>query len=424
MKLRFSRFLLYAIIALLWPSALAQRPKLNYDEAKVPPYTLPDVLTFEDGAKVANAGDWTRRRAELLKLFATHIYGKTPGGRPREMRFRTMSVRKDALGGKAIRKEVSVLFTGKSNGPKMDLLIYLPAGVKKPSPAFLGLNFAGNQSVHPDAEITISTAWMRAEQTGVVNHRATEQSRGSEQRRWPIEAIIARGYAVVTAYYGDLAPDYDAGFRSGVQALFPRPTPAAPDEWGAIGAWAWGLSRALDYLESDAGIDARQVIVHGHSRLAKAALWAGAQDQRFAVVIANESGCMGAALSKRIFGNTVAGINQTFPYWFCDNFRKYNDHEAALPVDQHQLLALIAPRPLYVTSAREDLLADPQGEFLGALHASVVWKFLGRDGLPAREMPPVHQPSVGTVAYHIRTGKHDITDYDWEQYLAFGDRLK
>jgi len=422
-ELRLSSFLLPAIIALVWQFAPAQsvRPKLNYDEARVPPYTLPDVLTFETGAKVASAGDWSRRRAELLELFATQVYGKTPGGRPGKMSFRTTSIRRDALGGKAVRKEVSLLFTGKDDGPQMALLIYAPAGVKKPVPAFLGLNFAGNQAVHPDPEIARSTAWMRPEQPGVVNHRATEQSRGSEQSRWPIEAIIARGYAVVTAYYGDLAPDHAAGFRDGVQSLFSRSSPA-PDEWGAIGAWAWGLSRALDYLESDAGIDARKVIVHGHSRLAKAALWAGAQDQRFAIVIANESGCMGAALSKRLFGNTVAGINHTFPYWFCDNFRKYNDHEAALPVDQHQLLALIAPRPLYVASAQEDLLADPRGEFLGALHASVVWKLLRRDGLPAREAPPVHQPSVGTLAYHIRAGKHDITGYDWEQYLAFADK--
>ncbi len=397
---------------------------VNYDESKIPPYTLPVVLTSEAGKRVTNAKEWRRQRAELLKLFEEHVYGKTPNRRPAVFIVQRLGIDRDALGGKAIRKEVQIPFTTEANGPRMNLLIYLPAKVRGPVPAFLGLNFGGNHAVHSDPGIAISTAWMRSGQPGVVNNRATEKSRGAEQSRWQIEKVIERGYAVVTAYYGDLDPDFDDGFQNGIHPLFYKSeqTKPAENEWGAIGAWAWGLSRAMDYLETDRDINAKQVAVLGHSRLGKAALWAGAQDERFAMVISNNSGAGGAALSKRIFGETVQALNTSFPHWFAANFRKYNDNEAALPVDQHELLALIAPRPLYVASAYEDNWADPMGEFLSARHAASVWTLLGKEGLPAVEMPPVDQPSAGTVAYHVRSGKHDVTAYDWDQYLAFADR--
>ncbi len=400
----------------------AQEIVINLDESKVAPYALPDPLAMQSGKKVANKKQWmNKRRPELLRLFETEVYGKAPG-RPAALSFEVLSIDREALGGAATRKEINVYFTADKRD-SMTLLIYLPNNAQPPAPLFFGLNFKGNHSVNPDPGITPSVTRMKPRE-GRKEGEGRGFPRSSEASRWPIEMLIANGYGVATVYRGDIDPDYDDGFQNGVHPLYyaEGQTRPAADQWATLAAWSWGMSRAMDYFETDKDIDAERVAIVGHSRHGKATLWAGATDQRFALVISNDSGCGGASLSKRDYGETVARINKVFPYWFCENFRKYSHNEAALPVDQHELIALIAPRPVYIASAIEDTWADPKGEFLSGVHATPVYELFGLRGLSGDALPAVDSPSLdGHIGHHVRSGGHDINLYDWQQYVKFAD---
>lgn len=410
------------IICLLLPFISPAQPKQNSisDEKDVPEYNLPEILVSVKGRKIKNAKAWEKvRRPEILRLFRNEVYGNVPGDL-KIANSRIVEEDDDALGGIARRRQVILTFSKNNRELNIELLMYLPKGIES-FPVFLGYNFKGNHSISDDVAIRLTESWVRDDPAlGIVNNQITEQSRGVSASRWPVEEIVKAGCGVVTLYYGDVDPDRD-NFDDGIHPLFYQKSETEPadDEWGSIGAWAWGLSRVMDYFETNDEIDATKVAVIGHSRLGKTSLWAGATDQRFAAVISNDSGCGGAALSRRKFGETVARINSSFPHWFCNNFLKYNNRENNLPVDQHMLLALIAPRPLYVASATEDLWADPRGEFLSAKYATEVYKLYGLEGLQAEEMPEPDSPVEGIVSYHIRTGKHNITEYDWKQYIRF-----
>jgi hypothetical protein len=404
---------------LLCGMAHAQSPPANYDESKVGGYTLPDPLVFNDGKPVRTAKEWTtRRRAEILELFASNVYGHSPQP-PADLNYEIFDANDHALAGKAVRKQITVYFSQKKDGPKEDLLIYVPANAKKPVPVILAINFSGNQAVSTDPAIRLATLWNRKTHEP---QRASEDLRGT-MKDFDLEKILARGYAFATLCYQDIEPDFKGGYVHGIRPLFLKggQTEPAPDDWGAIGAWSYGLSRAMDYLEKDKSVDAKRVAIMGHSRLGKTVLWTGAMDTRFAMMISSCSGEGGASLARRNYGETVRNLVDVFPYWFCSSFAKYADRADQLPVDTHELIALSAPRPVYVTGAEEDKWADPKGEFLACVGAGPVYRLLGAQDLGTDRMPPLNQPIMHTIGFHYRTGAHAVTAFDWDQFLTFAD---
>ncbi len=375
---------------------------------------LPELLKFNTGNAVTTIKAWEKHKKELKKQFDEEMFGTQPPV-PKGVRYKVVHETATAIGGKASRKRVN-LYLNNLDHP-LELLIYYPNGVKK-APAFLGYNFWGNHTVTFETDIPVTAQWSRNNNI-IQDHKATDKMRGFSASRWPVEAIIDAGFALVTLYHGDVDPDFDDGFMNGVHGLYPR----EKYSWGTIAAWSWGLSYVMNYLEKDNRIDAKKVAVVGHSRLGKVALHAGATDERFALTISNNSGCGGAALSCRKKGETIKAINDRFPHWFTANFKKYNEKDDSMPFDQHQLIALVAPRPVYVASADLDAWADPEGEYLSAFLAGEVYRLYGLNGLKSDKMPAVHAPfHEGSVGYHIRAGKHDITLYDWQQYIAFATK--
>ena len=369
----------------------------NYDEDKVPAFTLPELLRTENGKAVTSVKQWEKvRRPELLALFEDQMYGQAPEV-PEALHFKVLS-QGEAFDGRALRKEVGVYFDAAETA-YLKLLLYSP-NIGKPAPVFLGVNFFGNHTLCDDPAVSLPDT-LRYRPDFILD------ARGSQSHRWPVQYLLEHGYAVATFCCEDVAPDYDDGKNQ-----------------NTLAAWAWGLSRALDYLQTDPDVDGGRVAVFGHSRMGKAALWAGARDQRFAMVISNASGCGGAALSRRRYGETLRRINIRFPHWYCANFHQYGDNEDVMPFDQHELLALIAPRPLYLESGSEDRWSDPCGEYLSLVEASPVYRLYGFDTFTSREQPAVECPEIhGVTGYHIRRGKHEILLYDWEQYVRFADTL-
>lgn len=381
---------------------------------------LPDPLMTLAGEQISSVESWEAvRRPEILRLFAHYMYGYMPPAA--EIQYEIDSVDENYLDGKAVKKQVTINF-GPDRTPPMHLLLVVPKDTPDTVPVFLGTNFHGNHSVLPDMDIPLSNVWQPERGDGVVDNIATEAARGTRADRWSIESVIERGYASATFYHGDLDPDKD-DFTDGVHASMVQGdgTVRTETSWGALAAWAYGLHRAVDYLVADPDIDASRIAVMGHSRNGKAALLAAATDERIALVISNQSGCGGAALSRRRVGETVKAINDRFPHWFNKTFRAFNENEDQLPFDQHMLIAAMAPRPVLVASAEEDQWADPEGEFLALKGADPVYKLYKKAGLLVEEMPGNNQLVGAELAYHIRPGGHGVGDADWQVFMNFAD---
>ena len=401
-------------------STFAQQRNVNQDESKVPAFLLPDVLISSNGGKITTAEQWEKtRRPELLNLFSKLIYGYpfTTSSKI-GVRYETLRENANALNGKAICKQVKIILSKNDLVREIYLLIYLPKTLKEKIPVFLSYNFNGNHTTQTDPEILISPSLAK------ISSKDQNLERGNQTRRWNMEMIVDEGFAVITACYHDVFPDQKDRIDESILPLYDdykaKKTDAHAEQ--AIGAWAKGYSIIMDYIVSEKIFDAKKVALMGHSRQGKAALWAGALDTRFAIVISNNSGCGGAALSKRRFGETVDLITTSFPHWFCPAFTGFANKEDDLPIDQHELIALIAPRPVYIASAENDLWADPKGEFLSGVYATPVYNLYGLKGLETSTMPPINSPIMNHIGYHIRSGDHDVTDYDWQCYIAFAKK--
>jgi hypothetical protein len=398
------------------PKPVAGIP-VNYDESKVGTYTLPDPLKLNNGQPVRDAKTWyDKRRPEIVEMFETQQYGRAPG-RPKDESFDLVDKGTPAFDGKAIRKQVTINLSKDPTAPKIHLLVYLPAAAKKPVPMFLSINFSAASAAVDDPGVIPGEIWDPKTNTKIP------ASQGRGFGKIPAVPFLDAGIGVATFYYGDVDPDYLKGFSNGIRAKYLKPgqTDRGPDDWGSIAAWAWGMSRAQDYFESDKAIDAKRVAIHGVSRLGKTVMWAGAHDQRFAAVIASCSGEGGAALSSRDYGETIAHLVEPtrFPYQFAANYAKYGGFPDKAPFDAHMLVALIAPRPLLLQTGNSDYWSDPKGEFLAAVAAGPVYKLLGKDPLDTDVWPAAKQPIFHDLAYYMHDGPHGMVPSDWDIYIQF-----
>jgi hypothetical protein len=404
------------------PDVVAGIP-VNYTEAKAGTYTLPDALKLNDGKPVKDAKIWReKRRPEIRKLIEDNWFGRAPG-RPKDMTFEVVEADGKAFGGKAIRRQVTIYFTKDRSGPKMDLLLYLPAKAKGPSPVFLNMSFFANNLAVADPDVKVGRRWDAKSKTQVAAEPPANAATKAGARGLRVEEFIDHGIGIATFNKDDLAPDFVGSEGMGVKSLYLKPGQTKPDdgEWGAIAAWAWGASRALDYLETVHGVDAKRVVIHGVSRLGKTALWAGAADERFALVIASCSGEGGAAIARRDYGETLAHMAAPtrYPYQFAGNYAKYAKKVNEWPVDGNLLVAMIAPRPLLLQTGNTDKWSDPYGEFLAAVAAEPVYTLLGKKGLGTTTFPAASQPILHDLGYVMHEGGHGTVPSDFDVYIKF-----
>lgn len=419
LKIIFSTFLFvfwcFSLTCQNIPENVAGIP-VNYDESKAGSYSLPDVLIFPDGKEVNSTRQWNKkRRPQVVSLFEEFQFGKAPEA-PDKLAFNVFDEGTLALDGKAIRKQITVYLTNDTSDHKMDILIYIPADAKKPVPLFFNLSFSPNATVADDPGIKADKMWGRAGERIPVD-------RGRSFGRLDINRFLSQGIGFATVYYGDIEPDFPEGIKYGIRGHYLKDGQdyPAPNEWGAISAWAWGLSRAMDYFEKDAQIDDEKVAVFGISRLGKTVLWAGALDLRFGMVIASCSGEGGAAISRRLYGETINHMTHPtrFFYQFAGNWRNFKDDPSTSPVDAHMLVSLIAPRPLLLQTGDTDKWSDPKGEFLAAVAAEPVYNLFGKKGLETEEMPEAGVPVLNDLGYFMHSGGHGALPGDYDIFIQF-----
>jgi len=366
------------------------------------PENVPELLTAFNGEKIVTHEQWEALRApELLEEFTREEYGRRPVERPTSLTFSTIEPDKVMLDGRAMRKRIRAEYAGPYGKGSFAFTAFIPRQ-SAPAPVFLFIcNRDPNENLDPERKL----------KTGF----------------WPMEEIVERGYATIAFWTGDISPDRQHGRTLGVFAAFDdvEMQYRAKDGWGMLSAWAWGASRVMDWIETEPLLDAKHVAVAGHSRGGKTALVAGVYDKRFAMVCSNDSGCSGAKLNHIALPKSehVAHVVRTFQFWFCLNYTMHVNAEKDWRVDQHEFIALIAPRLVCIASASEDAWAGPEGEWWAAKLASPVWELYGKKGLVSDGFPPPETPQQeGCISYHLRTGKHDLTPYDWKCYMDFADR--